>query len=258
MAFHGKVALVTGGASGMGREAALQLAGSGARVAIVDLNEKALASTAAENELISSYSCDVSNLESVQALVTRIESELGPIDRLTHCAAIMPAIPLMQSSAVDVNKMMAINYGGTVNMVQTIMPLMQARGSGDVIMFGSMAGDIPSLTLGAYCASKAATNMYAEILYHENRDGPVRMVLVCPPAVDTPLMDQAVDHGPAALIKDRAEGRMATPKMIIDAIETGIEDGKWVVRPGNSALYTRFRHWFPGLLWRLVHKSMDV
>lgn len=255
MAFHGGVALVTGGASGMGKEAALQLAAAGARVAIVDLNESALTETAAGHDNISAYSCDVSDLDAVQSMVQQVESELGPIARLTHCAAIMPAIPLMQSNAADINKMMAINYGGTVNLVQTIMPLMEARGAGDVIMFGSMAGDIPALTLGAYCATKAATNMYAEVLYHENRDGPLRILLVCPPAVDTPLMDQAAEHGPAQLMKDRAEGRMSTPKMIIDAVEAAIERGDWVVRPGQSALYTRFRRFFPGLLWRLVHKT---
>jgi NAD(P)-dependent dehydrogenase (short-subunit alcohol dehydrogenase family) len=241
----------------MGREAALQLAAAGATVAIVDMNEVALAEVAAEHDNISGFNCDVSDLAAVQALVERVESELGTISRLTHCAAIMPAVPLMQSSASAVNKMMDINYGGTVNMVQTIMPLMQARGAGDVIIFGSMAGDIPALTLGAYCATKAATNMYAEILYHENRDGPLRLLLVCPPAVDTPLMDQAEEHGPAVLIKDRAEGRMSTPKMIIDAVEVAIEKGDWVVRPGQAALYTRFRRWFPGLLWSLVHKSSD-
>lgn len=257
MTFRGGVALVTGGASGMGREAALQLVAAGAKVAIVDLNQEGLTETAAQHDNISAYRCDVSDLDAVQSLVQRVESELGPITRLTHCAAIMPAIPLMRSNALDINKMMAINYGGTVNLVQTIMPLMQGRGVGDVILFGSLAGDIPSLTLGAYCATKAATNMYAEVLYHENRDSPLRILLVCPPAVDTPLMDQAAEYGPAQLLKDRAEGRMSTPKMIIDAVEAAVERGDWVVRPGQAALYTRFRRWFPGLLWRMVHKSVD-
>jgi len=191
----------------------------------------------------------------VESLVQQIESELGSIDRLTNCAAIMPAIPLTQSNAKDVNRMMAINYGGTVNMVQTIMPGMMERGAGDIIIFGSMAGDIPALTLAAYCATKAATNMYAEILYNENRDSPLRFLLVCPPAVDTPLMDQAEEHGPKTLASDRAEGKMYTPPFIIDAVEAAIEKGDWVVRPGNSALYTRFRRFFPGILWSLVHKT---
>ena len=149
MAFHGQVAVVTGGGSGMGREAALQLARNGATVAIVDMNENGMAETAAEQAGITAYRCDVSKLGDVEAVVARIESELGPIDRLTHCAAIMPARKLTESNPNDINTMMAINYGGTVNMVQTIMPGMMERGRGDIIMFGSMAGDIPALTLGA-------------------------------------------------------------------------------------------------------------
>ena len=74
-------------------------------------------------------------------------------------------------------------------------------------------------------------------------------------SVDTPLMDQATEHGPRSLIEDRARGRMATPKIIIDAVEAAIERGDWVVRPGQAAFLTRFRRWFPGLMWRLVHKT---
>ena len=81
MAFHGKVAVVTGGGSGMGREAALQLARNGATVAIVDMNEAGMDETCSQQSGITAYRCDVSNLEAVQALVGRIESELGPIDR---------------------------------------------------------------------------------------------------------------------------------------------------------------------------------
>ncbi len=255
MAFHGKVAVVTGGGSGMGREAALQLARSGATVAIVDMNESGMEETCAQQSGITSYRCDVSKLEAVQELVAKIESELGPIDRLTHCAAIMPARPLAESNAGDINTMMAINYGGTVNMVQTVMPGMLQRGRGDIIMFGSMAGDIPALTLGAYCATKAATNSYAEILYHENRDSPLRLLLVCPPMVNTPLIDQAAEHGPASLLQQRDAGKMATPEFIINAVETAIEKGQWVVRPGQAAFLTRWRRWFPGLLWKAIHAA---
>lgn len=255
MAFHGKVAVVTGGGSGMGREAALQLARNGASVAVVDMNEAGMAETASMHDSVKTYRCDVSDLEQVQALVSTIESDLGPIDRLTHCAAIMPARLLTESNPHDINTMMAINYGGTVNMVQTIMPGMIERGAGDIIMFGSMAGDIPALTLGAYCATKAATNSYAEILYQENRDSPLRFLLVCPPMVNTPLINQATEHGPESLAKTRDDGKMATPEFIIDAVEEAIEKGKWVVRPGQAAFLTRWRRWFPGLLWKAIHAA---
>ena len=84
MAFHGKVALVTGGASGMGRISALRLAASGAQVAILDMNEAALAETAARFPNIRALRCNVADQEQVQACVAAVERDLGAIDRLTH------------------------------------------------------------------------------------------------------------------------------------------------------------------------------
>ena len=81
MAFTGKVALVTGGASGMGKVAALRLAASGARVAIFDMNEQALAEMAAADPNIRTWRCNVADWEDVQARVAEVEQELGSIDR---------------------------------------------------------------------------------------------------------------------------------------------------------------------------------
>lgn len=258
MAFHGKVAVVTGGASGMGRVAALRLANQGAKVAIVDLNDKALADTSEESINITPFKCDVSNLEQVEALIAQIESTIGPIDRLTHCAAIMPGQSLKDMPAANITKMMDINYGGTVNMVKTVMPLMEQRGSGDIIMFGSMAGDVLTHNLGAYSATKSATNTFAEVLVHENKNSPIRFLLVCPPMVNTPLVDQALKDGPGSLQGAIDSNRMSSPESIVDAVEAAIEKGKWVVRPGDAAMMVLIRRLFPGLLWKIMAKANKI
>lgn len=252
MAFHGKVALVTGGASGMGRVAALRLANQGAKVAIVDLNDKALSETSEESINITPFKCDVSDLAQVEKLIADVESTIGPIDRVTHCAAIMPGQAIKDMPAENINKMMAINYGGTVNLVKTVMPLMEQRGSGDIIMFGSMAGDVLTHNLGAYCATKSATNTFAEVLIHENKSSPIRFLLVCPPMVNTPLVKQALDNGPGSLQGAKDAGRMASPESIVDAVERAIEKGKWVVRPGEAGFMVLCRRLFPGLLWKVM------
>jgi NAD(P)-dependent dehydrogenase (short-subunit alcohol dehydrogenase family) len=258
MAFHGNVAVVTGGASGMGRIAALRLAHQGARVAIVDLNDRALQETAAESDNITPFKCDVSDLEQVQQLIQDVESTVGPIDRLTHCAAIMPGQSLKDMPAENITRMMSINYGGTVNLVKTVMPLMEQRGSGDIIMFGSMAGDVLTHNLGGYCATKSATNTFAEVLVRENLNSPIRFLLVCPPMVNTPLVKQAMDNGPGSLHMALDSGRMATPESIIDATETALEKGRWVVRPGEAAFMVLWRRLFPGLLWMVMAKANKV
>jgi NAD(P)-dependent dehydrogenase (short-subunit alcohol dehydrogenase family) len=254
MAFYGKVALVTGGASGMGRVAALRLANQGAKVAIVDLNDKALSTTSEESINITPFKCDVSNLTQVQAMIAEVESSLGPIDRVSHCAAIMPGQSLVDMPAEKITQMMAVNYFGTVNIVKTVMPLMEQRGAGDIIMFGSMAGDVLTHNLGAYCATKSATNTFAEVLVHENKTSPIRFLLVCPPMVNTPLVQQAIDHGPGSLQGAKDSGRMASPESIVDAVEAALEKGKWVVRPGEAGFMVLWRRLLPGLLWKVMEK----
>lgn len=256
MAFYGKVALVTGGASGMGKLSAQRLAATGAKVAILDMNEEGLASTEASAESIKAYKCDTSNLEEVRSVVAQVEADLGPIDRLVQAAAIMPAGLLTEMSAELINKQMLVNYCGTVNLVKTVMPAMQARHSGDIIIFGSMAGDVLTSHLGAYCATKSATNTFGEVLIKENRDKGLRILLVCPPMVATPLIEQSlVDDGFASLQDAHKSGRMSSPEFIIDEIEKALEKGKEIVRPGEAKYLVALRRFAPSLLWKIMLKA---
>jgi len=259
MAFHGKVALITGGASVMGQLDALRLARQGAKVAILDLNEKGLADTAAQSDNIKAYKCDVTNLEQVQQVIAQVEQELGPIDRLVHCAAIMPGQSIKDMPAELINKVMAINYFGTVNLTKVLMPLMEARGRGDLILYGSMAGSVLTHNLGAYCATKAAINAFVEILVRENKHSPLRILLVCPPMVNTPLVSQATAHGPESLKDSAKTGKnMAQPQEIIDAVEAALERGDWVVRPNPAGFMMLWRRLFPGSLWWIMEKANKV
>ncbi len=142
MAFHGKVALVTGAGSGMGQISAWRLADEGARVAALDLNAEGLAKTAAGRDNVRSYVCDVADFGAVESTVARITEELGPIDRVTHAAAIMPASPLVDMPAEKILRLMEINYAGTVHLTMATLPAMLERRSGDLILFGSLAGPV--------------------------------------------------------------------------------------------------------------------
>ena len=257
MAFRGKTAIVTGGASGMGRLSALRLAAGGARVAVLDMSEENMVKVAGESANISTYRCDVANREQTEETVARVAADLGPVERLTHAAAIMPTEELAKMHAQDIIRIMNINYCGTVHMVKAVLPSMLERKSGDVIMFGSIAGHVLCPHMGAYSASKAAVNIFGEQLLRETKGCGVRILLVQPPAVDTPLIDQALNtSNPVALQIGRKKGHFAKPEFIVEEIEKAIEKGSGILRPGFSAKWLDWmRRLMPDLQWKMVLAS---
>jgi NAD(P)-dependent dehydrogenase (short-subunit alcohol dehydrogenase family) len=250
MAFHGKVALITGAASGMGRLATRRLAAGGAQVAALDVNEGGLRETRRDDERIRSYVVDVTDARAVAETVRRVESELGPIERVMNAAAIMPTERLLSQDADLVNRIMAINYGGTVNVTFAALPGMVARGRGDLVNFASVAGWMPALHFGAYNASKFAVVAFTEVLHHENRGHGVRFACVCPPPVATPLLDQAKSQP-----KILTQLPPIAPETVLDAIERDLERGRLMVYPDrNAALTVWLRRHLPRLVWWNLHR----
>lgn len=253
MAYTGKVALVTGGGSGMGRLAAQTCARAGAAVAIFDLNEQGMAETARDFPNIRSYVVDITDSARVSEAVQSVESELGPVDRLYNAAGIMPFGKLLEQEGAVIHKIMDINYGGLVNITKAVLPGMVERGRGEFISFASMAGWFPLLLAGAYNASKFAVVAFTEVLYHENLNSGVQFACVCPDVVNTPLLQQARD---TAWPKMLEAGSSREPAEIIDAIEASLEKGEfWVFPSRDTKLGWRFRRWFPNLMWKQVHKT---
>jgi len=250
MAFRGRVALVTGGASGMGRLAAQRLAEAGAQVAAVDVNEAGLAETARAHPGVRAYTADVADTRAVSELVGRVEADLGPVDRVMNAAAIMPTGRLLEQDAELIRRIMEINYMGTVGLTQALLPGMLERGSGDVVNFASVAGWVPALHFGAYNASKFAVVAYTEVLAHESRGRGVRFACVCPPPVATPLLDQAKSRP-----KILDEVPPIPPERVLDAIEKGLDAGELMVFPDrNARTVVWMRRFLPSLVWWNGHR----
>lgn len=250
-----KTVLVTGGASGIGRAFVKKLAQQGWHVCIVDTNAVGLDDLAGEN--ISLFLIDVTALEQVHTTVETIVNTIGPIDRLIHCAAIMPAGALASMPAATTNLLMSVNYGGTVNMVQTVLPDMLDRDAGEVIVFGSSGGAVLVPDCGAYCASKAATNAYMEILMEENRDSNVKFMLVCPPLVNTPLLDQAMATAQSKMLSySLGHQRYMTSDTIVAAVERGLNKDVKILWPSMEAKVLQWlRRFSPRLLWKIIHAA---
>ena len=249
----GKVALVTGGASGMGRICALRLARQGARVAIFDLNEEGLAATAAEHDAILPFRCDISDRSDVEARVAEVGNTLGPVDHLVHAAALMPSHALVDHTVEKVEFLFQVNFFGTVYMIKALLPSMMERNSGTMVLFGSIAGWAFVPKMGVYCATKSAVNTYVECLQNETRASAVNIHLVCPPAVNTPLIEQTISTDtPGSILEARKSGRLADPEKIVDAVEKGIAKGKDIIYPQEARWLMLWKILFPKLWWKTV------
>jgi len=253
MDMTGKVVLVTGGGSGMGRLACQLMSRRGARVLAFDVNEQGLAETAGDDANIVARRVDITDFAAVDAAVREAEQSLGPIHRVYNAAGIMPLGKLLEQDNATVHRIMAINYGGLVNIAQAALPAMVRRGAGDFISFSSMAGIIPVLMTGAYNASKFAVSAFTEVLWHENRASGLRFACVCPPPVATPLLQQ----GYATVMPKSIEAMPPIePHEVLECIESALAKGDFWVFPGKG---TRtgylMRRFFPNLVWKDVHKK---
>ena len=248
-----KVILITGGGSGMGQLAARNFAKEGWKVAALDINKLGLTETAEGYDTIETWLVDITNPQAVSDAVKEVESQLGPIYSLYNCAAIMPFGKLLDQDIAIIHKQMEINYGGLVNVAKAALPAMVARGEGEFVSFASMAGLIPTLLTGAYSATKAAVVMFTEILYHENRDSGVKFACVCPPIVNTPLLQQGRDSAWPKMLENQKT--LLQPQDVLDKIRVSLDKGEFLVFPGKG---TRFgalmRRLMPAAIWKEVHK----
>lgn len=253
MTFRGKVALITGAGSGMGQLSAWRLAADSAVVAAVDVSADGLARTVRNAPSIRAFECDVSDADAVADLVKQVEHELGPIDRVVNAAAIAPTRKLVEQPVEQIRRVMEINYFGVVNVTMATLPAMVERQHGELVQYGSLAGWLPSQTFGAYSATKAAVVSFTETLYHELGAGSsgVRIVCVCPPVVDTPLLDQIGTHGP----KDFEKIPKLAPEVVLDAVEEALDAGRLFAFPGRgTSTLWRMRRFAPQLLWKRIDR----
>lgn len=253
MSLKNKVVLITGAGSGMGRLAAQRASAQGAKVAALDINEAGLKETAKGFNNISLYQVDVTNIDQVNSVVKKVITELGNLDRVVNAAAIMPFGKILDHEINSFHRVMNINYGGMVNITKATLPNMLENNGGDFIIFSSMLGQMPVLMTAAYSASKFATSAFAEILAHEYRNKGVRFACVCPPAVKTPLLQQAVE---TAWPKILDENPPIAPEEVLDAIEKGINKGDFWIFPGKGTKGGWFaRRWMPEAIWKHIHKT---
>ncbi|MFW0792020.1 SDR family NAD(P)-dependent oxidoreductase [Gordonia sp. CPCC 205333] len=186
----GAVALVTGGARGIGLATARKLAAKGARVVIADLEEAVAISSADRiGGGAIGLGLDVGDAEKYARTVDLVESTVGPIDIVVNNAGIMPVGPLLSESVGVANATMRVNFWGHYHSFQTLAPKMIERGRGHFINITSAAGAIHSPGLATYVSSKHAATGFGRSAREELQGTGVTLSVVMPSAVRTQLVD---------------------------------------------------------------------
>ena len=193
--YRDKVAVVTGGASGIGRALGQALARFGARVVLADIDEALLKTTCdgieADGGRVRGVTLDVTDGAQVQRVIDEIYAEEGPIDYLFNNAGIALFGEAYEMTLADWRRVIDVNLNGVVHGVACVYPRMVARGSGHIINTGSMAGLVPSPGLTCYALTKHAVVGLSTSLRGEGAALGVRVTAVCPGLIGTPLKENA-------------------------------------------------------------------
>ncbi|MCU6708401.1 SDR family oxidoreductase [Paenibacillus sp. J5C_2022] len=223
---RGKVAVVTGGAAGIGLATARTLAKYGAKVAIIDIHkeQEAAADIAAAGGEVSGFRCDVTNAAQCEAAVHAIKQQYGRIDILFNNAGVIRRKSVVELEEREWDLVVDVSLKGAYLLSKYAIPIMAEGGGGSIVNTGSGWGLKGGDQAAAYCAAKAGiVNLTKAMAIDHGRPG-IRVNCVCPGDTDTELLrdearqlqleEQAFLHSSA----DRPLARLGTPQDIANAV----------------------------------------
>jgi NAD(P)-dependent dehydrogenase (short-subunit alcohol dehydrogenase family) len=228
MQLEGKVALITGGASGIGRATAQLFAREGAAVAVVDVDDASARAVAraildAGGQAIA-VGCDVSQAGDCRRAVDATVEAFGGLDILFNNAGIIRRADVVETALEEWDRVMAVNVKSVFLMSKYAVPVMAARGGGAIVNTGSGWGLVGGRNAASYCASKAAVVNLTRAMALDHGPQGIRVNCVCPGDTDTGMLhSEAQQLGAAeaqflAEAADRPLGRIGTPEEIARAV----------------------------------------
>ena len=222
MRLDGQTALVTGGASGIGKATVLTLARSGASVICADVNEQGAAElvreAAAADLTIEAVGIDLADPQSTRRTAADVLARRGRVDILVNGAGWGGIQPYMDTPAEVMDRLIAINLGGPVHLTQALLPPMIAASRGKIINIASDAGRVGSSGETVYAAAKGGIIAFTKSLAREVARYAINVNCVCPGPTDTPMLATRAEKLRDAFLKAIPFHRFAKPEEIADAI----------------------------------------
>jgi short-subunit dehydrogenase len=244
MKLNSKTVVVTGGAKGIGRELTLQLLGKGARVAVVDMDEKALEKTrelsGKQKDRLSLHNVNISDREAVEQLPDAVIAAHGAVDAIINNAGIIQ--PFVKINALDytaIEKVMKVNFYGSLYMIKAFLPHLLKRPTAHIANISSMGGFLPVPGQSIYGASKAAVKLMTEALYSELKNTNVKVSIVFPGGVGTNIAANSGIEVPA-MNSNGKKYKMLEPAKAAEIIVKGIENDKFRILVGSDSRFMDF------------------
>ena len=258
-----KVIAVTGAGGGIGGELALELLKRGARVAALDLNQEgldAIKAKAGEHAAnMSTHPINITDREAVASLPEQIIASHGAIDGLINCAGIIqPFVKINDLEYEAIERVMNVNFNGTVYMTKEFLPHLLARPEAHIVNVSSMGGFLPVPGQGVYGASKAAVKLLTEALYAELLETPVNVSVVFPGGTKTDISKNSnVSMGNSDEKAEKSNYKMLPADEAARIIIDGMEANKPHIYTGSdSKTMNKLYRLAPAWATRLIAKKM--
>lgn len=238
-----KVVLVTGGSSGIGLAAAKQLAAAGAHVWLAARREQLLQTALKEveaarqdlSQLCGIVPADVSDSQQSARVIEIVTKSAGVPDVIINSAGITQPGYIQELSLDVFERLMRVNYFGTVYITTSVLPVMLKRGSGHIINISSMAGYLGVFGYSAYVASKYAVTGFSEVLRAEMKPHGIRVSVAFPPDTDTPQLAYEEPFKPAETKAISGNAKALPADKVARSILQQAEKGHFMIFPGTDS-----------------------
>jgi short-subunit dehydrogenase len=242
MKAQNKVIIVTGAGSGMGRELTLNLLSKNAKVVALDINEAALNETIElagnKKDLVSNFVIDITKKDLIEKLLDKVITQYGAVDGIINNAGIIqPFIKVNELGYDVIERVMNINFYGTLYLIKTFLPHLLTRPEAHIVNISSMGGFLPVPGQTIYGASKAAVKLLTEGLNSELANTNVKVTVVFPGAVNTNITKNSGLNVPAQATAENKSMKTLSAAKAAEIIIDGMEKDRYRVLVGKDAAF---------------------